>query len=135
MILERPEDEILMSCALRFDGYRYWDARRADAPDGLTALGDLVRFVVERREFFADPSDNLAAFFALQRFLGKWGGESLSAHSDEHVVYRLLFLHLYREEISPEFRLADYFERWERDFRPHREALAARIRRTLARRR
>ena len=39
--------------------------------------------------------DNLAAFFALQRFLHKWGGEHLTKYADEHIAYDFLFLHLY----------------------------------------
>jgi hypothetical protein len=126
------ERKFLDLCALRFDGYAYIKAREQE----LGLVMDISSFsqkMLESRQFQEHQPDNFAAFFLLQRFLGKWGGESLPVTSNEHVLFRLLFLHLYREEVPEEFRIESYYEEWERDFAPIREELAAKIRRTLQR--
>lgn len=96
-----PDDEVkkfLQAFALRFDGYAYAASR---GHDGLLAEW-AGRFVATLQ--LADvEEENHATFFALQRFLGKWGGETLAEESREHLAYRFLFLHLYRAEIPPEF--------------------------------
>lgn len=72
--------------ALRFDGYRYLEKHPEFDPR-------------EAYEMWLDTGDwdhlttneQLASFFHLQRFLGKWGGEQLSEGSG----YRLAFQELY----------------------------------------
>lgn len=129
---EFDEDEILTVCALRFDGYAYQSFRNRD-PRANWEFPDLVDRIEKTREFPEDDMESLAAFFALQRYLGKWGGEYLTPHSNEHVVFRLLFLHLYRLDIPEEFRHREYYGTWENEFKPFREELAARIRKTFKR--
>jgi hypothetical protein len=131
--LEFNEDDILTKCALRFDGYAYHIFRNRDLR-ARWEFPDLVDRIEKTREFPEDDLESLAAFFALQRFLGKWGGEYLTPHSNEHVVFRLLFLHVYRLEIPEEFRHREFYRVWENEFRPYREEFAARIRKTFRRR-
>ena len=125
------EDDFLMCAALRFDGWKYWQQRCRTYQTDSGNLSVLTVKLTETREFHAEQFDNLAAFFALQRFLSKWGGEYKTRFSDEHVAFRQLFLHTYRDEIPKEFRLTDYYSRWELDFKPIREELAAQIRRAF----
>lgn len=128
------ENELLIACALRFDGYRYAEETGLNGPDGdgrgLAALADPV---VKTLELYPEPLDNLAAFFTLQRFLYKWGGERLTAFSREHLAFRLLFLDVYRQDIPERFRFEPYYSDWERDFAAGRELHAARIRATFRR--
>jgi hypothetical protein len=123
-----------MACALRFDGYRC-------IGEGLSPFGaeyGVRRYVdrIKAREFSEDVLENFAAFFALQRYLGKWGGEYLTVYSEEHLVYRLLFLHLYRDDVPRgyEYDGLGCYTKWERTYKPIRQVLAAQIRRNLRRR-
>jgi hypothetical protein len=131
---ELTEDNALTACALRFDGYAYEEAAGLAEPNSVGGgLAKLIKPILETRVFHEEQNANLAAFFGLQRFLYKWGGEYLTEYSNEHVVFRLLYLHLYRADIPLEYRKQPYFDEWERNYRPQREALAAVIRRTLRR--
>jgi hypothetical protein len=127
---DNVEDEILINCALRFDGWQYEIDRGLENAGGLSSL---VEPVLEGRRFHSDPNDNLAAFFGIQRYLYKWGGEMLLPHSREHVAFRLLFLDVYRYEIPEKYRKEPYWQEWEDKYRPRQEHYAAIIRETLRR--
>jgi hypothetical protein len=73
----------------------------------------LVEPLVETLSFHTDLNDNLAVFFALQRFLHKWGGEHLTKYSREHVAYDHLFLMLYRQPVPNDFVDREYVLRWD----------------------
>ena len=122
---ERTENAV-MTCALRFNRYAF-ESRR----DGGT-LADLSRRFVESLCTSDDPAENLAAFFALQRFLGKWGGEQLGDDAREQTAYRLLFLHLYRTDVPPDLRLAGYHREWHALDADAVEHAAAEVRESLA---
>lgn len=73
MPLSQEAEETLITCALRFYyGYAYAE-RRGDDQTLVTVSN---RFV-DSLQTSGDPLENFAAFFALQRFLYKWGGEYL----------------------------------------------------------
>jgi hypothetical protein len=130
------ESDFIDTCALRFDGYKYAEeVGHRFGPEKLSSPALLDKMVVDRK-FCPELMDNLWAFFALQRSLGKWGGEYLTTYSDEHVLFKLLFLHLYTEEIPERYRMPhlDSYEKWESDYRPFREELAAIVRSSLRRR-
>jgi hypothetical protein len=126
MPLSNQAEEALISCALRFDGYAYAQRRGDDQ-----ILATLSNRFIDSFRTFDDPLENLAAFFALQRFLYKWGGEYLTESSREHVAFRLLFLHLYRAEIGPEFTHEEYDRRWRQLTMDKVEQLAAEIRQCI----
>jgi len=84
-------------CALRFDGYAFLESLQNTGTP--VEFSDLLEPVVKSLILHPDQNRNFAAFFALQRFLFKWGGEHLTAYSSEHIAYDFLFLHLYR--LSP----------------------------------
>lgn len=119
-------EEAMMTCALRFKGYEYVERNHPQSE-----LPELTNPVVSERIFHDDDLDNLAVFFALRRFLGKWGGEHCTPWSDAHTAYRLLFLHCYRLAIPSSWILEENDRRWRREFEPRRESIAAAVRRSL----
>ena len=119
-------DAFLAGFALRFDGYACAASRGRDA-----LLAEWSTRFVRTLQLADDPLEDHAAFFALQRYLTKWGGEALSEQSREHLAYRLLFLHLYRTPAPAAFALGDG-ARHLRDLDLGRlEAVAARVREQL----
>lgn len=119
-------DYAISVCALRFLGNDFVDRKCPES--GFPAL---IEPVVSNLLFHDDDLDNLAVFFGLQRYLGKWGGEGCTPWSREHTAYRLLFLHCYRMEIPSSWALEEYNRRWKSDFEPRREQIAAAVRKTL----
>lgn len=115
--------EIQMTCALRFAGYEY-EAQVRQGADDRFILAECSCHVVKTLTLFDDPLKAFAAFFALQRFLFKWGGERLTKYSPEHVAFDFLFLHLYMREVTEEFSDERYMTEWRR-FAPERIELAA----------
>ena len=98
-----PDEEVdaaLMAFALRFDGDSYAESR-----GGGEILGKWTNRFVATLRMADQPNKNHSAFFMLQRYLSKWGGEMLSDESREHLAFRLLFLHLYREKVPRRFSL------------------------------
>lgn len=127
--------ETQIVCALRFLGYE-WEKASGIAEEGATGAGlsRLITPVVDDLILHETEEDNFAAFFGLQRFLFKWGGERLTKRSREHVAFDFLFLHLYR--MIPPYRFAheEYVARWNREFKADAENVAAYVRKTFKRR-
>lgn len=123
-----------ITCALRFDGYRYLDSWNEGAPqESRIEFMDLTVPVVERLELYENRNHNFAAFFALQRYLFKWGGERLTKYADEHVAFDFLFLELYRHDPPEEFLLPSYAENWRELPAADIEKHAAFVRKSFAR--
>jgi hypothetical protein len=76
---ELREWSFIDTCALRFDGYKYESLCGGRMGPDKASFPSLVQRIEDTMEFYEDPLDNFAAFFALQRGLGKWGGEQLPA--------------------------------------------------------
>jgi hypothetical protein len=116
------EDEYLIPCALRFDGWKYEQEAEFDhrhAYEQYTATGDLP----DSRE------ELLTMFFMAQRFLYKWGGEYLPRTDPHWRLFRSLFLRLYRLEIGPRYRLEGHLsDPWDRMSESERDAAAAMVR-------
>jgi len=132
--LERLEaaEHAVGACALRFDGYAYWETRYRDfGHEDPSNPGEVSDRLVKGRCFFEDDLDNLLGFFLLQRYLGKWGGERLPQTSNAFITFLLLFLHCYRLEIPERFRLEPFYTEWQRESPAGHESLAARVRRSL----
>lgn len=123
-----------MICALRFKGYDY-EIATGIATIGYSGSGirKLIKPVVQKRILHHSDNDNFAAFFGLQRFLYKWGGEDLTKYADEHIAYDFLFLHLYSLEPPTIFQDPDYCLAWQRQYQPQAEKLAAFVRRSFRR--
>jgi hypothetical protein len=113
---DQREAEIVTACALRFDGYRYAQAR------GLTNPEDELDFTGFIRSFLNDPDLDLprghlhCALFLLQRAYLKesW----LRWNSHEAKVIRELFLALCRDDVPEEYRNEGYCEEWGRRYKP-----------------
>ena len=121
-------------CALRFQGYKYEQSIDISV-DGTTGRGltKLIKPVVEELILHSSNNDNFAAFFGLQRFLHKWGGEYLTKYSEEHIAYDFLFLHLYSHQPPESFRHDEYCLQWQREVLPKVESIAATVRKSFRR--
>ena len=97
------EDEVLINCALRFDGYKY---------------AEIFNKKAEATEIPADPLDQLHMFFMLQRYLYKWGGEQEPRNGKVFKTFRELFLLVYRRSIPVEFIRRDYYRKWVENYQP-----------------
>ncbi len=116
-------------CALRFQGYEYEEATGIAVP-GVTggSLSRLIEPVVETLNLHTAQEDNFAAFFGLQRYLFKWGGEYLDNGSKEYIAFDFLFLHLYRLSVPARFSNEEYVSQWNREFMASAEAIAGGVR-------
>jgi len=131
---EAVEGGVLTICALRFDVSKYQlDKGLLDQDGTYSGLGPLVTSVLDTFQLHSDPLDNFAVFFVLQRYLYKWGGDMLPLSSREHLVFRFLFLDLYRRQVPPRYRFEEYCRQWEQEFVPRLEYYAAIIRTTFRR--
>jgi hypothetical protein len=119
-------DTAELVCALRFQGYEYTKSTGDD-------FSALIDSVVKERVLYADQNQNFAAFFGLQRFLYKWGGEHHTKYSGEHMAFDFLFLYLYR--LEPEQRFCDlsYTKQWQHVYAPWAESIAGYIRQSMRR--
>lgn len=114
-------EETMMHCALRFDGYAWLDAHPDRKEERSPVLPeDGLRNLV----FDPDVEVNFTAFFMLQRFLGKWGGEMLQPSDKHHTAYRFLFLHLHALPTPPRWAHGEYERTWQA-IPPERVAAAA----------
>ena len=103
-------------CALRFKGYDYERAVGiSDNEATAVGLSNLMEPVVKEVILHQSQNDNFAAFFGLQRFLHKWGGEYLTKYSEEQIAYDFLFLHLYCFEPPKQFRNDKYCRQWQHE--------------------
>jgi len=121
------EHDILIRCALRFDGYKFRDMNTRPGLD-VYLEAPWTSFELHSCDLF-----NLARFFFLQRYLYKWGGDRIPPDAREHQLFRFLFLHVYRLEIPPEYRMEnhDWYQTWEKHYKPRQEYYAAIIRNTF----
>lgn len=122
------------TCALRFQGYEYEKSLgvslNRETGEGLSKF---TAPVVDSLTLHSSINDNFAAFFGLQRYLHKWGGEYSTKYSEEHIAYDFLFLHLYRHEPPKLFCHDEYCRRWRDEFAPRAESIAAYIRKSFRR--
>jgi hypothetical protein len=73
-------EDAITTCALRFMGYEYWEERHT-AFEGAHS-GDfsaLTTDLIKTGQLHENDNDNLCAFFIMQRYLCKWGGERIES--------------------------------------------------------
>ncbi len=115
------EDDILVVCALRFDGWKYQQATNFNQRKAIDQFFETGQWNISRDE-------QLATFFLLQRGLAKWNLVYEPKHGRYWRAFRMLFLLAHSYEIPEEYRLAGYYEQWEREYRPNLAEHVARIR-------
>lgn len=98
-------DEILIHCALRFDGYKYKEA------SGFQARPALDRYL-ETGKWDLSIFEKMAVFFSLQRGLYKWGLERTEQDHPYRVAFRELFFELARLPVPPDYELSGWIEKW-----------------------
>lgn len=99
-------DDILISAALRFDGYKYAERRR------FNHIAAQKTYEKSRDWSHLGRYQRMAVFFTLQRYLYKWGGDMLSRRSLTWRGFLELFLSTYRYDVPAAYRLPEYYERW-----------------------
>lgn len=82
--------------------------------------------------FSTEDDENRSVMFMLQLWLLN-NPEMAKFNSREHLVFCLLYLHLYRQPLSEYFTRSTFAKRWDAIPFPKKEAVAADIRRNLAR--
>ena len=127
------EAEILITCALRFEGYDYYGDNGGDEENPPEELERFNKYAISGL-FDHSLNYNLYAFFRIQRWLYKSSDPSLTEFCDLHMAFRMLFLHLYKEEIPKKYRFSEYCDKWDKEFKPEREKYAQVIRETFTRR-
>jgi len=110
------EQDILIAYALRFDGYS--PAFEADEHQQL--LSHAVATAIEDAVYPTDLITQLRCFFNMQRFLCKWGGESLPECSAQWRVYRTLFLMTALADVPIGYRHPERYASWAEEYEPHR---------------
>ncbi len=129
LLAERPtpvtleEDDILIACALRFDGYKYREMAGFDEEKPL-------------RQFFktgrwnASPAEQMTTFFILQRGLYKWGLENEPRDGKYWKAFRSLFLLSHGHRVPHAFRPRDLdlYTKWKLRFVPRLAEVVAFVR-------
>ena len=110
--MKASENEILTACALRFDGYAYVEATgfRHQAA---------IRRMIEIRTCWRSTERMMCMFFMLQRYLCKWGGETLPETSPEWWAYRELFLKVAHESVPATYRHEPFATEWDERYAPN----------------
>lgn len=112
--LEYEEHDVLTACALRFDGYKYLE-------HVLHGDKSVIQQCLDRGDVPENPLLQMAAFFHLQRYLMKWGGEHEPLHGRKWRLFRTLFLAVVNRPVPPEFQLPDRYAAWLHNYEPYRE--------------
>jgi hypothetical protein len=126
-----PEEAItgMYVCARRFDGYKY----ETECLGDLGGRG-LEKLTVPMREsliFHRDTNINLAAFFWTQRRLKE---DEKTIDSRDHVLFDMLFIHLYKTEIPTQYRDEKLCLEWSREHQDEAEIIAALTRESFTKR-
>jgi hypothetical protein len=120
--------EVMITCALRFRGYEYLDTLSPERQEKI-ASNELVN----KLRLHESLNDNFAAFFQLQRWLFKWGGERLDYHAPDWLAFDFLFLTLYRHDPPSEFADVDCCLKWQCLTAVELEGVAAEVRNSFRR--
>jgi hypothetical protein len=112
----------LISCALRFDGYQWFEDNEREANEPIDHNG--AQFVISSipsfDEFLNEPNYDLpvselqAMHFLLQR--AWFRKDVLETNSFGSKIFRELFLLLCREPVDPVYRDTSFIDTWERDY-------------------
>lgn len=126
--LDQDVDHTMILCAMRFDGYRWLETTQGRGANDFTPWTEPV---ARTMCLHLTDTENFAAYFALQRWLFKWGGEMQAPSAADHTAFRFLFLHLHHLPTPPEFLNPEYGRQWTNLDRQIIVAHAARVRHAL----
>jgi hypothetical protein len=120
-----PADAIhgMYMCALRFDGYKYeQEILHESSCIGLQKLAEPFResLILDR-----DLTVNFALFFVTQRRLNE---DDMLRDSRDHLLFDMLFLHLYQAEIPSRYRNEDFCRLWDKYTQEQVDIMAGLIR-------
>ena len=120
--------EAMHVCALRFDGGKYEEECKEES-DGSTygRTCTLCRPVLDNMLLSENEIVNFAAFFLLQRHF-HWTEHDPRENSRDHLVFGLLFLHLYRKEVPENYRGGHFWLKWRNEYESESERFAGMIR-------
>lgn len=126
---ERPtpvaleEDDILITCALRFDGYKYREMAGFDEETPLQRFFETGRWELS-------PLEQMTTFFILQRGLYKWGLEREPRDGRYWKAFRTLFLLSHGHRVPHALRPQDpdLYLRWKLRFVPRLAEVVAFVR-------
>ncbi len=109
----RHEDDILLHCALRFDGKAYL---RDTAFDPMPLLATYI----ETGDWPEEVEDLhlLAAFHVLQRRLAAWGAPPTPRDGTAWYVFRALFLEVATIDVPARYRSARGWALWQERYAP-----------------
>ena len=114
------EFEIITTCALRFDGYRYIDEERIGTWRELDDSTGVLDLEVETERFFSNPDygappDYLRMMlFLVQRKFMREGW--LRWESQLARMTRQLFMRTCRDDVPAHLRFEDWATEWDRDY-------------------
>jgi len=120
--------DAMITCALRFRGYEYLDTLSPERQEAVASSR-----LLEELRLHESLEDNFAAFFHLQRWLFKWGGERLDFYAKDWLAFDFLFLTLYLHDPPNKFADRDYCAQWQRLSRMEVERIAAEVRNSFRR--
>jgi hypothetical protein len=118
----RHEDDILLHCALRFDGKAYLrDTAFDPAP--------LLATYIASGDWPEDVEDLhlLAAFHVLQRRLTAWGAPPTPRDGKAWYVFRALFFEVATLDVPPRYRSARGWALWLERYAPRIAGLLAHV--------
>ncbi|MCC6355232.1 MAG: hypothetical protein IT577_15175 [Verrucomicrobiae bacterium] len=107
--LDSRVQNTMITCALRFDGYRWLEATQGRDPHDFRPW---TVPLVQSLRLHPTDAESFATYFALQRWLFKWGGEMQSQSAAGHTAFRFLFLHLHHLPTPPDFVNPEYERQW-----------------------
>ena len=109
------EHDILVCCALRFNGYGYQSDHSSLVPH--KAVSDFLN----TGRWQASDLELLASFFFLQRSLCKWDLVREPINGEYWQAFRSLFLQINGAEIPETYQQQEYCQQWNREFLPYRD--------------
>ncbi len=110
-LLQLDEKKVLTCCALRFNGWQYVD-------DFLFDYREALDHYLASGDWDLTPPEQLATFFLLQRALSKWDLADEPENSRHWRAFRSLFFRVYNYEIPEKYRIAEYIDKWNRNYVP-----------------
>ena len=126
-------NEVICWCALRFDGGKYdEELKSSDSVETYQKLSDLTQPMLTTLTFYEREEMNFAAFFWLQRSF-HFLDDDFSKDSRGHVLFDLLYLHLYKTEVPERYRNEENCSRWQRECENRAEKVAALVRKSFRR--